>query len=270
MEGLNSVCEEMNTYIHLPRRSFQFARLRFMLLIILVLSSFGLAGLAQGTIADSSSEPAIKRIVAFYNTSLGADLQLFNGREYQDYNFRFSEGHPYFFTNKWSKGTITYRGSTYEDVSILYNLITDNVIILDYSGLSKIQLVKEKVTSFSVAGHTFINICRDSLLSSGLRCGFYDVLATGKITLLVKRTKNIQEVTTETVQIKALPKDYFYIGHNSVYSPVSKEKTLLELLSDGRNEIKRFIKQHKIRYAQNPEEAIVKIVTYYNQIMQTK
>ncbi len=218
-------------------------------------------------ILSTSSEPAFKNAVAFYNNSFGPDLHLFSGKEYLDYNFRFSQGHPYFQTTTFSKGTITYQGSTYEEVPMLYNLETDNVIILNHSGTAKIQLIKEKVSSFSLSGHSFINICNDSLLSQGLRYGFYDILATGKTTLLARRTKNIQIVAQDIVEIKVLAKDYFYLQNNNIYSVIRSKKGLLNLLSDRKKEIRQFVKQNNIDYRENPENAIVRIVEYYNQIM---
>ena len=66
------------------------------------------------------------------------------------------------------------------------------MIILNAAGSAKIQLIKERVDSFSFPAHSFINIGTDSALSEGLSSGFYEVISTGKINLLARHTKNIQ------------------------------------------------------------------------------
>lgn len=237
------------------------------LMMAVILSALHTSSVSQPAIVDTSLDPAFKNAVTFYNNSFGPELRLFNGKEYHEYLLPFKEGQPYFFSNIFSKGTVSYEGKTYENVSILYNLVTDQVVILKYSGFSKIQLLKERVDAFSLSGHYFINIQNGSLSSPALRPGFYDIVASGKVSLLVKRTKRIQTDTKETVEIKVLSKDHFFLRNKNVYSEVDTKNAFLKQLKAKRKEIQQFIKQNGIRYRKNPEEAMVRILEYYNQIM---
>lgn len=237
------------------------------LMVTTLLTALHIRSISQAISVDTSAGPAFKNAVAFYNNSFGPELHLFNGKEYYDYRVAFNEGHPYFFTPTWSKGTVNYEGNRYENVSILYNLVTDQVVILNYSRLAKIQLVKERVASFALSGHSFIHIRPDSLLSPVLREGFYDILADGKITLLARRTKNIQTYTKQVVETKVFSKDHFYVENNNVYSEIDSKRALLKQVGDKRKEIQQFIKQNKISYRKSRENAMVRIVEYYNQLI---
>jgi len=235
-------------------------------IFILTFCALHIVCAAQRIAAMTSADAAYDKAVAFYNASFGPELRIFNGKEYQEYRESFKEGHPYFVTNAFSKGTLHYEGSKYEDVSLLYNLVTDQLIILNAAGSAKIQLIKERVDSFSFPAHSFINIGTDSSLSEGLSSGFYEVLSTGKINLLARHTKNIQATVRDVVETKVFSKDHHFVRSNHVYIEINSKKALLKQMNDKRKELQQFIKQNKLNYRKNGEEAMVKIVEYYNQI----
>jgi hypothetical protein len=236
------------------------------LVIFVIFVHLHTKAISQSLLPDASSSPAVKNAINFYSTSLTEQLRLYNGKEYQDYPLPFDEGHPYFIKTDWSKGTVDYDGNTYGDVSILYNTVTDEVIILASNKVLKIQLIKEKVEGFSLSGHSFLNLSRDSLLSADMTAGFYDVLTKDKISLLARRTKNIQTYATHKLELKVFKKDHFYLKKNNAYFPIHTKKSLLKQLSDKKKEIQQYIKQNKLRFRKDPENVMVKITEYYNQL----
>lgn len=235
-----------------------------MLFVILAILQINAA--AQVLLPDTTSSPAIKNAIQFYSTTLHEQLHLYNGTAYHEYVMSFEEGDPYFLQSTWSTGTVNYDGNNYNDVSIMYNLVTDEVIILAYNKVVKIQLLKDRVAGFSLSGHSFIHLTRDSLFSTNMTPGFYDMLANGKITLLSRRTKNIQMYAKQKLEYKVFKKDHFYLKKNNSYFPVRSKKSLLEQLSDKKKEIQQYIKQNKLRFRKDPEGSMVKIAAYYNQL----
>ncbi|WP_132052696.1 hypothetical protein [Pseudocnuella soli] len=222
---------------------------------------------AQKLVADTVHLPGANLFLKKYNTIFGANLGVYRGHQYQDYDFQFSVGHPYFQSDKWIKGQVTYDGSTYAEVPMLYNLATDNLVVYNDSTLQKIQLVKEQVDSFSIEGHRFVHICADKLQAVGLRCGFYDVVALGKISLLVKRVRSLQQLIADNkVQVHVSAKDQFYLGKDGAYTIVNSKASLLNLLSDHKKEVQRFLKSKKLRYRAHPEATLLQAVTFYNQL----
>lgn len=236
------------------------------LIIFGMFAALPATSLSQTLAPDASAAPAFKNALAVYNNSFADQLHLFNGTEYRDYSRPFDEGQPYFVTNEWSKGMVNYDGNVYENVSILYNLVTDELIILNWKSTSKIQLIKEKVAGFSLANHTFLYITADSLFSTGMNEGFYDVLASGKTSLLVRRTKNIQPFNRRTLELKVFENNHYYIKKNDGYFSFHNKNTLLDQLRDKRKEMRQFIKQNDLGFNKEMEASAIKAVDYYNQL----
>ncbi|MDP9230846.1 MAG: hypothetical protein M3O67_09280, partial [Bacteroidota bacterium] len=235
--------------------------------VIVLLLYVRLSG--QGLQPDSSSSlPAFKSIVDFYNKSLSEQLHLYNGKEYKDYPYQFNEGHPYFLSNNWSKGTLNYDGEHYEEVPMLYDVVQDELVILHFDNRSKICLVKEKISSFSLLAHSFVNIQPKNINSSTITEGFYDLLYAGQVSLFAKRTKNIQTFYRQSVsEIKIFKKDHYNLLKKNIYYPVSSKRSFLQQLTDKRKEIQQYIKKNRLSFKNDVENAMVKILAYYDQIM---
>lgn len=241
-------------------------KLQISWLTLFVIFSFYTTALAQRLSDDTASSPAFKNAIAFSNNTFSKQLHLFNGEEVPDYHRLFTKGQPYFITNAWSKGTIIYEGISYEDVSILYDIITDDILILSHNNISRIRLIKEKISHFSFAGHSFVNLNANSFPATGLRAGFYDVLVTGKITLLAKRTKQVQPIAGQSIELEILDKDYYYVKKDSSYVSVNNRKDFLNQFDDKKKEVQKFIKQTRHNYTEDRENTMVKAVEYYNQV----
>src|SRR3954447_21073730 len=109
--------------------------------------------LSQSILPDTSAPEGYKNAVALYNTSIREELHLFNGRESNDYNHPFVQGTPYFITANWSKGRVEMEGKVYDTVSLLYDVVKDQLFFLYFNNISGVQLDKEKVAGFSIMGH---------------------------------------------------------------------------------------------------------------------
>lgn len=238
----------------------------FLALLLLTVISFH--SLSQQLVPDTSSSPAYKNAVTFYNQSLHEELHIFNGKEDKGYLHKFDEGTPYFITNKWSKGNLNYDGKLYEDVSLLYDVVKDEVGYLYFNNLSEIILSKEKVSAFSVMGHHFVNVTPDSLRTSSIAAGFYDELYHGKTLLLAKRTKNIQNFITQSgEEYKVFSKDHYYVKKGEDYFSVNSKKSFIQNLTDKRKELQQYIRQTKLDFKKNPEVAMSRTLAYYDQLI---
>ena len=236
-----------------------------LLLLPVILVVFNNKSFSQNLRFDSLSLPAIKILAADYNKTFEEQLHLYNGTEYLGYPKPFEEGQPYFIQDTWSKGTVSYDGNTYENVPILYNLVTDQLIISAYNNATKIQLLKEKISNFFIQNHFFIHLQKDSL-PADMAESFYDVLASGKATLLARYTKNIQTYTKLTVVLQVFEKDHYFVKKNNKYFVLNNKKSLLSQVSDKRKEIQQYIKANRIRYRKDPQSAMIKVIDYYNQL----
>ncbi len=225
---------------------------------------------AQAALSDSSSQHnAFNNAVTLYNTSVGNQALIFTGPEYYFYDPHI-KGNAYFLeVNGFTPGTVYYDGVLYNHISMLYDLNTDQVVVLLPNHIAKFSIIKERVKSFDFLGHHFININADTLAeNAGIKSGYYDQLYNGKTEILGKYSKSIQTTTGGVLGLENYFSDSkdFYVKRNNVYKSISSQGSLLDVLKDKKKELKQYIKANNIKYRDNPEEAMVKIATWYDQL----
>jgi hypothetical protein len=225
---------------------------------------------AQTAPGDSSSQQhAFNNAVILYNTSIGEQSPLYNGPEYFFYDPTI-KGNAYFMeVNAFTTGSVYYDGIYYAGVPMLYDLYSDEVAVLLYNHFSKFSLIKYRVKNFDFLDHHFVNINADTLNNgSNIKSGYYDELYNGKTEVLVKRSKSIQTNTggTSASEKYYSPSRDFYIRKNKVYYSVSSQGSLIDVFKDKKKELQQYIKANQIRFRTDPEQAMVKIATYYDHL----
>jgi hypothetical protein len=142
--------------------------------------------------------------------------------------------------------------------------------VLLYNHFSKFSLVNQKVKSFDFLDHHFVNINADTLgVNTIIKTGFYDELYGGKSQVLVKRSANLQT----TPGGAGGPETYFnltvdyYVRKNNTYYPISSQGSLLSVFKDKKKELQQYIRSNEIKYRKEPEDAMVKIATYYDHLI---
>jgi hypothetical protein len=227
--------------------------------------------LAQAARGDSSSQQnAFNNALNFLYTSIGEQSPLYNGPEYSFYD-PLIKGTAYFLdVNAFTPGSVYYDRTFYTGVPMLYDLFSDKVVVLLYNHFSKYSLVKEKVQSFDFLDHHFVNINADTLgINTVIKSGFYDELYRGKSQVLVKRSKNIQSTTggqTGPESYFNASKDY-YVRKNNTYYSITGRGSLMDVFKDKKKELQQYIRANQIKYRKDPEEAMVKIASYYDHLI---
>lgn len=219
--------------------------------------------------AQQSFDSAFTQATSVYDNTMGANIHLYNGVEYIDYDHRIT-GDPFFMGSFFTGGSIIYDGVFYNNVQLFYDVLRDNVVIKNYNN-APLLLVNEKVAAFGMLGHRFINIQADSTISKNNHLGFCDVLSDGYLKLLSKRKKLIVEKTSvQYSESSYTEKDEYYILKDEILYPVNDEKSVLALMKDRKSEVQKFLHQNKIKFRKNPEAAMIKMVDYYNQLNKVK
>lgn len=216
--------------------------------------------------SDSSSQQnARNNAVTLLYSSLGNQAEIYNGTEYFFYDPSI-KGNAYFSDiNAFTPGSVYYDGIYYDGVPMLYDLYVDQVVVLLYNHLSKYSLNKERVASFDLTNHHFINIKSDIISEkAGLKSGFYDQLYSGKTEILVKREKAIQ--TNISAESTFLDATKWFIRKNNIFYSFGNKAALLNLLKDKKKELERYINTNQIEFRDNPEGAMVKIVSFYDHL----
>lgn len=174
-----------------------------------------------------------------------------------------TEGNIYFGSD-WPKGIINLRdGSTIEDRRLRYDIYADQMQMTD--GKDTLALAKpEEINSLSFDGHTFIY---QPYECSGLvKQGYFEVLVTGKSELLLKRSVSFHiEGNGDGRETYLITECYFLKkGENPAMKIMCSKKSALEVFSEHRDEIERYMKDTG-RKVKTPED-LKALVEYYNSL----
>jgi hypothetical protein len=224
---------------------------------------------AQGTRADSSSQQnALNNTLTLYYSSLGKQSPLYNGPEYYFYD-PIIKGNAYYDNlNAFTPGSINYDNMQFKGVPMLYDIYSDQVVILLYNRFTKLTLIKDKVSSFDFLGQHFIRVDTVAFLNNPvIKPGYYQELYNGHVQVLARRTKDMQNTpSTETVEQYFNAENAYFIKKNNLYYGFSGQRELLGILKDKKKQLQKYIKDNHIKYRRNPEEAMVKIASYYDHL----
>jgi len=234
--------------------------------IPLLISAFILPakGFTQDSQADSSFyKAANENVLKIYLSDIKEQSGLLNGRMNIPYPFHFESGSPYFESEKFMNGDVVYDGVPYSDIPILYDQISTMIIMLAPYG--RLQLTSEKVERFTLPGHHFLRLEKDTL--NKMTNGFYEQLYEGKIIVLKKVEKTIKEDLQSGVVLRYIvQKDSYYLKDGNGYHPVKKKGEILDVLHDHKQELQQFIKKNKLKFRKDMSNAIVQVAGYYDQL----
>lgn len=241
--------------------------------LYLIVISFVIMGnhaLGQTMVNDTSVQQiALNHIKDSYETAIGQQSRLYNGPEYYLYSPVIKGSANFLDKDDFVLGSITYDGFFYKNVPMMYDLNRNLLVALLYNKFSKYILLNERVQSFDLLNHHFIHIKSDSLnVNAGINDGFYDQVYTGRLEVLIKRSKSIQNTSgTNTLETYfTAPSLDFYLKKDNGYYSISGQKALLIVLKDRKKELLQYIKTNKIKFKKTPEAAMIAIATRYDEL----
>lgn len=240
--------------------------MRFFLLALLtyafILLDSPLAA-GQALAYDSSASAAIDHATRSYSASTQAESRLLNGTAYVNPTPAYVKGHPFFLSDLPQWGTITYDGSYFGRVPLLYEQAQDQVILFDSVRNATIQLVSTKIPSFSLGSHRFLRLSIDS--ASEPRAGFYELLVDGPARLLTRRTKT----ATKVVSGQGITGDYesdnhFFVQYHQQYHQVTNLKQVLGVVPDSKAELQQFARSNRLKFKGSSREvSLTQLLRYY-------
>lgn len=248
--------------MHMPCR-------KYFLSVVICCCLLSLKPMAQLSPNDSAVRAAaITNTIEQYHQFIKTGAPLYNGPQYVDYVLNIQAGHPFFLTTNYDdKGSVLYDGIFYKDVPLKHELVKGEVIIKDPNNSLGLILFNEKVSYFTIFGHTFLRLVRDSSNRSVISTGFYDLLYNGQgIQLLEKQTKEINESISSYEGLRRFIVDgqSFYIRKSNVYYTIGSKNDVLKILKDKKNELSQYIRKNKLNFKRDKEAALKSVVAYYD------
>lgn len=190
-------------------------------------------------------------------------LPVYNGRLFYTYASSI-EGHAFYTTKDWYTGSVLYDGVWYRDLTMMYDLLKDAIIVKHPNGVP-ITLYSERIQQFNIAGSYFVRLGVDK--DKVIRPGFYQVMAAGDVTLYARRSKLIEErIVGNEIERKFIDNNHFYAYTNDSYTWLKKPKTLLSLLNEKKQKVTQYMSAQKVSYKREPERAMLMIAEYNNQL----
>lgn len=228
---------------------------------ILCLFSFFNAG--GQSLQVFATRPGADSVISDYFTSLGETLPIYNGRVFYGYPGVLEDG--FYPSGGWNKGSIFFDGIWYHDISFMYDIHQDEVILL-HSSNTPIRLISERIQQFKYQGFHFVRLAPDK--DNVIKSGFYQRLVDGPVSILAKRTKKIEENIVDLAIERRFITVYQYIAlKDGIYTPINKQKSLLDLLKDKRQAVLQHLKQQHLKFKKEKEKAIVEMTEFYNQTL---
>ena len=236
--------------------------MRKLLLLLFVLK--GVASFPQSsTIQDTSIANQFEEAIFSTQQNQGISSPLYNGIIHTGYAKTIA-GIGYYYSADWLRGTVYFENAIYQQVPIKYDLVADQLIVKRPDGFG-INLFSPRVSWFMINDSKFIYVDGKSFNGS-LSPGFYQQMQEGKVQLLYKRSKKINEKITNRVEQQFVDVVRFYIIQGAAVHEVKNLSSVLTVLNDRRKELKDFLKENKLKYKKDPEMVLDKMVAYYNQL----
>jgi len=203
---------------------------------------------------------SVSNLYRKYIDGIGDNAQIYHGIEYIR-NGQKANGFPYYEKDSMGTGTISYRGTVYENQKFFYNLVSDDIIIYNYQRNALIGLLPENVDSFSIGSHVYLYIL--AVKSKGLpRNGFYEKLFDGEPGLYARREKKLYN-GTGSEEAKYIQYNTYYIKLKDEYYIVDGKNSMIDILKDQRDALKKYIRINKLNFKKDPENSLLLSTTFY-------
>ncbi|TLV00601.1 hypothetical protein [Dyadobacter luticola] len=222
--------------------------------------SYGQVAVANSQGAETPAYP-----VSLYKEATSISQNLYNGRQYYVYDSR-QEEFQFYNQRKWHNGVVYYDGQKFDSIPMLYDIFKDELVIKHFNG-DHILMQSEKVDYFMLDNHHFARLEAGKDINEQMRTGFYDILYDGKTRTIIRRTKSRQEKIVDKRVIALYPeKNFFYIFNDGEYHAVHSKKSVFNLFPDQKKELRKVLRDEKIKFRKNREVAIAKIVARHDEL----
>jgi hypothetical protein len=221
------------------------------------------SSLKDSSIPDSAGAVALRQ----YHNYIAPEVALYRGIQYMDYDFSVQRGQPFLGPDEVRAGSVWYSGMKYDHVPMLFDLVKEQLVIMDPFNVFKISLYMNLVDSFSLDGHLYFPM-RDSLAPPSMRSGFWDRIYQGKVVLLKRERKSLNEsimVSPDNVRFFILSSVSYYFQKGGAYHPVNDKKELFDALNDRRrSEIRRVMRRSGLDWRDNKEQLLQLVAAWYD------
>ncbi len=237
--------------------------------LLVILTILNLTAQPQELTISQKADSALVKAIGLYDHTIGRNSFLYTGRVYYD-DYGGIRGHQFFMEDYWSQGEIVYDGQHFDSVFLMYDIYNDQLLLEHFNSggiLSPIMLYNPKVSSFSIQDHFFIRIEEDTV--TGMRESFYDELYTNDhLGIYALRRKQVSKSNRiNDFYEEFIERDRFYLKKGDVYHRIRRKKDILNVLSDHKKELRKYLRSNLFLFRKNPENTLVAVAQYYESLV---
>jgi hypothetical protein len=208
----------------------------------------------------------LEKVYSIQDSVFDFKKEIINGKLYYSGGNEFS--HPYFIDNLWKHATVFLNSSKCELEMTKYDLSLDYLVYLNKMGsfTYPIYLNKESVKAFMINGHKFKYI-DDFIKSSDSEPlpGYYEVIYDGLVKFYIRRVK-VRKLNGAVADEGFSERIYFFLKKDGKYFRILSQKSLINALSDHKEEIKTFLNKNKLRFSRNNYGFLGAVLIYYDNL----
>ncbi len=214
-------------------------------LLFLLNLNFGFVTTAQTSLVD---------VYNWFDSIHGDEnAELYSGILFVDEFKVTNEKHRFFKTDSFVNGTVSYNGNTYYHQDLKYDLLNDELLVKPKTATSALilQIVKNKIDSFSLKDQKFIKLNANSSRSSDSE--FYEKLSENKIILLLKKHSAINlGPRNEVLYYEFRYKSKFFIYYKNEVFPANTKNDIIAAFPEQKKMIRKSFKKNKLLRKANP------------------
>jgi hypothetical protein len=217
----------------------------------------------------SQSADLLTRIAGLqnlYDSLIQHDLQLVDGKSHTA-KYPSGTGHPFFLTKEPVSGKIFMHGREFRHSFIRYDVFNDILQIYHFteSGPQIIDLNKDKIDTFSIEGHNFINITASRNPDLSISEGFYELKYKGPVSLLLRYEKEYVDYASGS---RGGYEDHLirYLSTPDSWFRIKGRKSFLNAFGKDREDINKYIRKSGISIKLATDEDIIRIIKYSESI----
>jgi hypothetical protein len=190
---------------------------------------------------------------------------LYSGREQIPYPAHFLN-HPYLHTSDFVPGTLCYNGVLYKDIPMRLDMFREELIVRSTDKPFNIVLEYEKL-DYAQIGESLLLSSYDKTWQNRPAGKYFVLLYENRHTVLkqyvVSYVERIDRIRVEA-SFKILER--YYICKDGTMYPVKNKKTALSVFADRKEELARYIREHKLKFGKQPGQAIIALVEQYENL----
>lgn len=230
--------------------------LKFLFSLLICITA--ITAYSQNSETPQNAYKLFDKVIGIENTELS------NGVEYIEQHIIRNNRHKYFLSSQFQAGDLFYDGQPYFDVLLKFNVVDDILLasVQNSDGTSTFQLYNEKIGSFRIEDHSFLNI------TDNASPGFYEILLDlPNISLLKKHLKKTKKHLDRNYTYFEFEKDdpVYEVRYNDSYFSIDSRRDILNAFPEHEKQVRFFYRNNKSLRKENREEFLIRLLQDLNQ-----